>query len=1111
MPHDIIDNNNVRLLDKIRDILPSTALARFALGYLFLSGFEALSDVLDGVQEMRLLIGNTTNRQTIEQIAEGYHSLAEVERRAEEERYRPAAQAARMASATAEALAESAEVMGQSDEAERVVSTLAQLIGEGRLHVRVYTRGRLHAKAYICTYGQSYSAAGQPLPNPTPGIAVVGSSNLSLAGITTNTELNVLVHGGANHAALVEWFDNLWEDAEPFDEHLMEVLAGSWAQAAVTPYEVYLKTLYELVRERLDASDAGSPLWADDISEALAEFQRAAVQQAIGMVDVYGGCFVSDVVGLGKSFVGAAILKHYVMHERAQPLIVCPAPLRAMWEGFNARYNLNAHVLSMGYLREHQEQGDQWLRDDPVYRHCDLVLVDESHNFRSNESQRYRVLQTYLGANDRRAVFLTATPRNTSAMDIYHQIKLFHQQDLTQLPVDPPDLRQFFRMVDEGQRRLPDLLGHLLIRRRRRDVLRQYGYEAETDERIDPQQWAQYRSGKRRAYVQVGGRKQFFPERVLHTIRYSIEDTYSGLYDDLRLRISGRQGGDPHTDGSLCYARYGLGRYVLPQRKREARYRELQRVGPRLGGLMRTMLFKRFESSVEAFRATVRRMRETHGVFLTALQEGIVPAGEDAERLLHEADQMDEATLYEALEAVCSRYDARDFDIDRLMADIAHDIHVLDEMLRIVDPIDAEEDDKLQALREELQRDILKGGKRLIFTQFADTARYLYENLADLDDALDVVYSGNRDLVSLVARFAPKANAEAARTAVGGEINLLVATDVLSEGLNLQDCDRLINYDLHWNPVRLIQRLGRIDRIGSEHDRIQAWSFLPETALEQNLGLRASLSARIQEIHDTIGEDAAILDPSERVNEDAMYAIYEGRDIEQLEADEEGEGLLDLSEAEEIIRRLREQDPETYARITSLADGVRCGRRVGARETYVFCRAGRYRRLFLLDQEGSTITSETPKVLAWLRCEPDTPGEPLPPEHNRRVMAVKAAFDQEVEQREAELRHRTEHTAAQRVLLREIRAFRSETEDERLRDLCDRMEEAFRGHIVRPAIRREMNRLKREGVRGEALLRELGRIHTLYRMDLDGGNAVQEETDTRDRLPRIVCSEAGLP
>ncbi|NLD43705.1 MAG: helicase, partial [Chloroflexi bacterium] len=1088
-----------------------TDLARFAVGYFFLSGLEALADVLDGVQEMRLLIGNATNRQTIEQIAEGYQSLAEAGRRAEAERYRPAAEAARMARAAAEALAESAELMDQSDEAELAVSVLADLIAEGRLHVRIYTRGRLHAKAYICTYGRSYTAAGRPLPTPTSGIAVVGSSNLSLAGITTNTELNVLVHGDANHAALVDWFDALWEEAEPFDEHLMEVLAGSWAQAEVTPYEVYLKTLYELARERLEVSDAGSPLWDDDISEALAEFQRAAVQQAIGMVNAYGGCFVADVVGLGKSYIGAALLKHYVMHERSQPLIVCPAPLQAMWEGFNARYNLNAHVLSMGYLREHEVEGDQWLRDHPVYRHCDLVLVDESHNFRSNESQRYRVLQTYLGANDRRAVFLTATPRNTSAMDIYHQIKLFHQQDLTQVPVDPPDLREFFRLVEEGQRRLPDLLGHLLIRRRRRDVLRQYGYDAETDKRIDPEEWAQYRSGKRRAYVQVGGRKQFFPKRVLETIRYSIEDTYSGLYDDIRLRISGREGGDPHADGSLCYARYGLGRYVLPKRQREPRYKELQRVGPRLGGLMRTMLFKRFESSVEAFRATVRRMRDTHGVFLAALREGIVPAGEDAERLLHEADRMDEAALFEALEAVCSRYDASDFHIERLMADIAHDIGVLEEVLRFVDPIDAHEDDKLQALRKVLQSDAFKSGKRLIFTQFADTARYLYENLADLDDALDVVYSGNRDLVSLVARFAPKANAEAALTAVGGDIDLLVATDVLSEGLNLQDCDRLINYDLHWNPVRLIQRLGRIDRIGSEHDRIQAWSFLPETALEENLGLRASLSARIQEIHDTIGEDAAILDPSERVNEDAMYAIYEGHDIEQFEADEEGEGLLDLSEAEEIIRRLREQDPEMFERITSLADGIRCGRRVGVRETYVFCRAGRYRRLYLLDEEGSVLSSETPKVLAWLRCEPDTPSEPLPADHNGRVMEIKAAFDAEVEQREAGLRHRTEHTAAQRALLREVRAFRNETEDERLRDLCDRMEEAFRGHIVRPAIRREMNRLRREGTRGEILVRELARIHALYRMDLDGGNAVQQETDTRDRLPRIVCSEAGLP
>ncbi|NLD42247.1 MAG: helicase, partial [Chloroflexi bacterium] len=637
-------------LDRIRTILPSTAQARFAVGYFFLSGFEALADVLDDVQELRLLIGNTTNRQTIEQIAEGCHSLAEAQREAEGLQYRRADLAARMARDTAAGLADSAALMDQSDQAERLVAVLADLIAAGRVHVRIYTRGRLHAKAYICTYGPAYSATGQPLPPPTAGIGVVGSSNLSLAGITSNTELNVVVHGDANHAALVSWFDDLWEEAEPFDEHLMTVLGGSWARAAVTPYEVYLKTLYELVRERLEASEGDSALWSEDISDALAEFQQSAVQQAIGMIDTYGGCFVADVVGLGKSYIGAAVLKHYVIDSRAQPLIICPAPLTRMWEGFSARYNLNARVLSMGYLREHEDSGDQWLRDHPVYGHCDLVLVDESHNFRSRESQRYRVLQTYLGANDRRAVFLTATPRNTSAMDIYSQIKLFHQQDLTHLPIDPPDLRAFFDLVEGGQRRLPDLLGHILIRRRRRDILRQYGYDAETDERLDPAQWDQYQSGARRAYVKVGGRKQFFPKRVLHTIRYSIEDTYSGLYDDIRQRLSGPPaGGRAASDGCLRYARYGLGCYVLRPHRREQRYSELRRAGQNLSGLLRVMLFKRFESSVEAFRATVRRMLGTHEAFLAALQQGIVPAGDDAERLLGEAEQMDEASLYEAL------------------------------------------------------------------------------------------------------------------------------------------------------------------------------------------------------------------------------------------------------------------------------------------------------------------------------------------------------------------------------------------------------------------------------------------------------------------------------
>jgi len=515
MPHDIIDNRDVTLVAKMRDLLPSTQMARFAVGYFFLSGLEAVADVLDGVRELRLLIGNTTNRRTLEQIAEGYRRLDEVQRQAEAMRYPKRADMADMVGDTAGAIGETAALMDQTDAAEYLVTSLADLIAAGRLRVRVYTKGRLHAKAYICTYGQTFDAHGNPLPKTTQGIGIVGSSNLSLAGITSNTELNVMVHGDANHAALVAWFDRLWDEAQPFEQHLMDILQDAWPLAEVTPYEIYLKTLWELVRDRIEAEDTAGPLWRSEITADLAEFQRDAVHQAIAMIDTYGGCFVSDVVGLGKTYVGAAILKHYVMSERAQPLIICPAPLVSMWESFAARYDLNSRVLSMGMLHEREDEGgDQWLRDDPVYRHCSMVLVDESHNFRNSNNQRYHVLQTYLAANDRRAVFLTATPRNTSAWDLYHQIKLFHQHDITTLPIDPPDLRAFVRLVEDGQRRLPDLLSNLLIRRCRRDILRQYGYDAETDERIDPDQWDVYRNGQRKAYILVAGRKQFFPART---------------------------------------------------------------------------------------------------------------------------------------------------------------------------------------------------------------------------------------------------------------------------------------------------------------------------------------------------------------------------------------------------------------------------------------------------------------------------------------------------------------------------------------------------------------------------------------------------------------------
>jgi superfamily II DNA or RNA helicase len=1074
-----------------------------------------VADVLENVRELRLLIGNTSNRETVEQIAEGYRRLEQVADVAEALAHPRRLDIQAAARATAANVGQAAALMDQTDDAERLVGILVRLIEEGRLKVRVYTRGRLHAKAYVFDYGPIYDAGGREIPREERGIAIVGSSNFTLAGVSNNTELNVVVHGNANHAELSRWFEELWRESEDFDADLVEELGRSWPLAQVTPYEIYIKTLHELVGERLDGAGEDF-LWPDDITAVLADFQQQAVRQAVEMIRRYGGCFVADVVGLGKSYIGAAIVKQFERRDRARPLIICPATLLEMWEHYNEAYQLNARVLSMGLLHENYARGAEWMLHDERYAYRDFVLVDESHNFRNTDSQRYRVLGNYLASGDRRCVFLTATPRSRSAWDIYNQLHLFHPADITDLPVDPPNLRGYFERVEAGERRLPALLAHLLIRRTRQHILRWYGHDAETDARVDPDGFAPYRTGQRRAYVLVAGRKQFFPKRRLQTISYSIEDTYAGLYGQLRCYMGsgGRHPGPPGVpaDGAcrdeLTYARYGLWHYVRPGVRDRPPYAELQRAGANLRGLMRILLFKRFESSVHAFRKTVGRLLRTHQAFLAALDNGIVPAGEEAQSLLYESDVDEEQALLDALAAVSGRYRLEDFDVDALRADIAQDIRILREMLRLVEPIGPDEDDKLQVLKAWLQQPGLVGGKRLIFTQYAETAQYLYDNLNPHGSRPDigVIYSREKSKAGMVGRFAPRANPQHAPAPGTPEIQTLIATDVLSEGLNLQDCDKLINYDLHWNPVRLIQRFGRIDRIGSDHDQIYAYNFLPETQLEHNLGLHERLARRIQEIHDTIGEDAAILDPGERLNEGAMYTIYGEEEIGRYEEDEVDE-FVDLNEAEEIIRQLREDQPELYRHITGLRDGIRCGRRTGQEGAVVLCRAGNYKQLYLADELGEILSRDVPRILNVLKCDPDTPAEPLPPGYNATVMQVKGQFDREVEARNAERQHTLSLTRAQQYVLRELRVLHAERQDEDARAQIQVLEAAFRHPNTRPMVRSELNRLRREGLTGEALLRELARIYSLHGLDAVA-SAQQAAADENDALPRIVCSEA---
>lgn len=1105
--HDIIDNRNEILVDHINRILCSTESARFAVGYFFLSGLTSIAEKLGGVKELCLLIGNTTNRETLEQIAEGYRRLELVADTVETERYPKRTETKRMSAETAENIQSSIELMDQTDEGESLLKILVRMIEEKKLKVRVYTKGRMHAKAYIFDYGTIYDKGGKPIERHEKGIAIVGSSNLTLSGVTHNTELNVIVQGNDNHAELVRWFEQLWNEAMDFDETLMQEMLKSWAIVPAKPYDIYMKTLYSLVKDRLEGLDERDFLWDDEITRKLADFQKVAVRQGVQMIRDCGGAFISDVVGMGKSYVGAALAKQFERTEHARPLIICPASLVDMWERYNEVYQLNARVLSMGFLREGEDISTNYLLNDVRFRDRDFILVDESHNFRYPDTQRYKVVQSFL-ATGRRCCFLTATPRNKSAWDLYHQIKLFHQDDRTDIPINPPSFKKYFKMIEQGERNLQDLLVHLLIRRTRNHILRWYGYDDQTHQPIDPSRFKDYLDGKKRAYIIVGGKHQFFPKRELETIEYSIEDTYQGLYQQIRKYLGKSRKGQPlkPIEDELTYARYGLWHYVIKEKQKKEPYASLHRAGANLRGLIRVLLFKRFESSVFAFKETIKRLLSVHDRFLEALSQGIVPAGEDAQAILYEPNEAEEKDLLDALRKVSDRYDANDFNLECLKEHIAHDIQLLIKILDLVEPIGPELDAKLQTLMNRLKRGVLKEGKRLIFTQYADTARYLFDNLnpGATQDDIEVIYSGDKSKAKVVGRFAPKANPEYKFQGGESEILTLIATDVLAEGLNLQDCNKVINYDLHWNPVRLIQRLGRIDRIGSEHDIVYAYNFLPETGIERNLGLREKLRNRIQEIHDTIGEDSAILDRSEQLNEEAMYAIYEKKGG-QLSLFEEEEEFIDLNEAEEIVRQMKKENPAEFDRIANLRDGIRSAKPAAEKGLYVFCQAGRYQQLFLLNEEGEIESRDIPKILGTIKCGPELQGGALPSGYNSKIMEVKSKFSEEVKHRQAERDHGLSLTHAQRYVIREMRVFFEASRDEDMRAQLNILEKAYRG-VITIAINRELNLLRRNGVSGAELINALTRIYHQHNMrDIVDRRGLQLEEQP---IPKIICSEA---
>ena len=867
----VIDNEKVILVDKIQEYLDDTKQASIAVGFFFISGFAEIMDHLKKMEDspdpehmMRLLISPTTNRRTAEAMLAGNEAYEEAKSKSKipnmEENSKEETRAE---------VKRTLEYMPQSKKESLAVKKLIDLIRKKKLQVKVYTKEQLHAKAYIFELDNKHLER----------VAIVGSSNLSISGIRQHAELNIRTAHPKDAQDVKEWFNRHWDDesCKEFTEDIADILGDSWAGKEHIPNDVYGKAV---IHEHEDILD---DFLFDDIKSDLKDtlelfsFQKKAVSDAIRKLENYGGVIIADVVGMGKTYMGCAILKYLKEHDRSKPLIICPPHLIGMWKDHLEKFGVYGAEVVSRYIIGMEDNILQ------KYTHCDVILIDESHNFRNSTTNAYKALLAFMEEkmDDSKIIMLSATPISNSIKDLKNQLRLFPHERLQQIPpLGTTNLDEYFRscedksvITSEGVEKIRELLKYILIRRTRSQIIKKYAKQ-------DGDRW----------YLEHDEGRKYFPKRNLRNPEeYDTDKVYNNAYESIETAIQ-----------ELKMARYSPGKYIKEEYVEDKQYKDLLHTTKPLVGIVRTSLLKRMESSIKAFESSVNNYVKGYRMFGEQLDKGIIPIGKEFHDEIYkkiEYDDYDDEDFKENLTKIKSKYDIEAFNVDLWKKELRED---LNKFAQIIGHLTGEEfekrDDKLHKLR-----DLIKEHpeKILIFSESAITVKYIYEYLRNKFPERKIEHIDSKQDTKkkneLVKRFDPKNNN--ADIPKDEELDILISTDVLSEGVNLHAGKIIINYDFHWNPVKLIQRVGRVDRIGSEHPIIDIINFLPTTKIDATLSLKDKVANKIKTIRKIIGHDQQILEESEIIDERSTTAIYNPDENEDDVLDS-NIGLLDMEESE---------------------------------------------------------------------------------------------------------------------------------------------------------------------------------------------------------------------
>ena len=1124
MPH-IYDNINQHLLEALQQTLKTAERADFCVGYFNLRGWRSIDSLMEQWQgdengRCRLLIGMQEKPENELRTLFSLKGTQEIDQ----------GTVVRLRKQMAQEFRAQLLVGAPSNADEEGLRRLSKQLRDGKLDVKLFLRHKLHAKLYLFYQQDNYH---------TPIVGYLGSSNLTLAGLKQQGELNIDVLDNDACCKLEQWFNDRWDDRWCIDisQELADIIDESWAREAVLPpYYIYLKMAYHLSEEaRTGLLEFRIPA---DFRDRLFEYQVAAVKIAAHHLNRRSGVLIGDVVGLGKTLMATTLARIMQDDYGTETLILCPKNLTGMWQDYLDDYHLVGKVVSVTNVQN----------ELPTLRRFRVVIIDESHNLRNREGKRYKIINEYIEKNESKCILLTATPYNKTYLDLSAQLRLFLSDDqskdlgirperliaelgesrfsaLYQCPVRSLTAFEHSEYPDDWR----DLMRLFLVRRTRSFIQDNYAQEdAETG---------------RKYLTFADGRRSYFPLRLPHTVKFPIGEhgnPYVALYSDSVVEAV----------NALSLPRYGLGNYIakkpgVPPTPAEKRQLEsLSKAGKRLMGFCRTNLFKRLESGGPAFLQSLERHVLRNFVYLHAIEHGLdLPIGtQDAELLDPGVSDEDEnvlvpdtvddngdggeATVMADMLATLPRdeaaYRQRAAQVylqyagqyrarfkwlrptlltTSLKKDLLQDAQALLAVIEQCGTWDASRDAKLAALIDLLTCQH-PTEKVLVFTQFADTVDYLTRQIKARDIAAIEGVTGDSDDPTMLAwRFSPVSNEKREQVPPADELRVLVATDVLSEGQNLQDAHIVVNYDLPWAIIRLIQRAGRVDRIGQESDTILCYSFLPAEGVERIIRLRERVRLRLRQNAEVVGTDEAFFE--DETDTHSLLDLYnEKAGILDGEADSE----VDLaSQAYQIWKNATDANPRLKTiieRLPSVVYSTRAhrGTALAPEGVLVYMRTGDDAdALTWVNRKGENVTQSQLAVLRAAECSIDEPAIPRPDEQHDLVKAgVEHIVAAQAESTGGQLGSPSSARRRAYERLKQYAESLTGTLFPPSQELLSAIDDIYR-YPLRETARDTLNRQMRSGITDEHLAQLVVDLRAEDRLCI-----VQERSEQRE--PQIICS-----